>query len=152
MLRILTRLRASAGPETKLLIGDMLLQHACASDAEYAAFNGSAITFPFVAKDSPLLPNLGVANILGYFTDIMVHLPVGNCYITYARYDNFYLLDDGYVQREGAHRGRVDGAHVVRGMEDCGGSEDAWINMGLHDCHAGVRDVRVGSGKGCEKY
>ena len=52
----------------------MLLQHACASEAEYAAFDGSATTFPFVAKESPLLPNLGVANILGYFTDITVRI------------------------------------------------------------------------------
>ena len=27
-----------------------------------------------MAKDSPLLPNLGVANSLGYFTDIMVRI------------------------------------------------------------------------------
>ena len=52
----------------------MLLQHTCASEAEYVAFNGSATTFPFVAKDSPLLPNLAVANSLGYFTDIMVRI------------------------------------------------------------------------------
>ena len=50
----------------------MLLQHACAHEAEYAAADGSGATFPFVSKDSPLLPNLGVANILGYFMDITV--------------------------------------------------------------------------------
>ncbi|PIL29532.1 hypothetical protein GSI_08340 [Ganoderma sinense ZZ0214-1] len=70
--RILTRLRAAAGPDTKLLIGDMLLQHACATDAEYAAADGSGATFPFVTKDSPLMPNLGVANILGYFMDLFM--------------------------------------------------------------------------------
>ncbi|KAM5545243.1 hypothetical protein V8D89_001354 [Ganoderma adspersum] len=70
--RILTRLRAAAGPHTKLLIGDMLLQHACADEAEYAAADGSTTMFPFVTKDLPLLPNLGVANILGYFTDLMM--------------------------------------------------------------------------------
>ena len=72
MNRILSRLRAAAGPDTKLLIGDMLLQHACADEAEYKAADGSETTFPFVTKDSPLLPNLGVANILGYLMDIVV--------------------------------------------------------------------------------
>ena len=50
----------------------MLLQNACADDAEYASADGSGATFPFVPKDSPLLPNLGVANILGYFMDLTV--------------------------------------------------------------------------------
>ncbi|PIL29528.1 hypothetical protein GSI_08336 [Ganoderma sinense ZZ0214-1] len=72
---ILSRLRAAAGPDTKLLIGERLLQHACAGEAEYEAASQSdgattTATFPFVAKNSPLLPNLGVANILGYLTDI----------------------------------------------------------------------------------
>ena len=70
----MSRLRAAAGPDTKLLIGDMLLQHACADEAEYKAADGSETTFPFVTKDSPLLPNLGVANILGYLMDIVVSL------------------------------------------------------------------------------
>ena len=50
----------------------MQLQHACADDAAYARADGSGETFPFVPKDSPLLPNLGVGNILGYMTDILV--------------------------------------------------------------------------------
>ncbi|KAI1787794.1 S-adenosyl-L-methionine-dependent methyltransferase [Ganoderma leucocontextum] len=70
--RILTRLRASAGTQTKLLIGDMLLPNACADEAAYEGADGSAATFPFVTKDSPLLPNLGVANIHGYLIDIMM--------------------------------------------------------------------------------
>ncbi|KAI0359496.1 S-adenosyl-L-methionine-dependent methyltransferase [Trametes cingulata] len=57
---ILSRLRSAAGPNTKLLIGDMLLPYAC--DSEDA----------FVKEDSPLLPNLGVANIHGYLIDIMM--------------------------------------------------------------------------------
>ncbi|PIL29530.1 hypothetical protein GSI_08338 [Ganoderma sinense ZZ0214-1] len=56
----------------QLLIGDMLLQHACADAAAYDTADGSAATFPFVTRDSPLLPNLGVANILGYITDLMM--------------------------------------------------------------------------------
>ncbi|KAM5545250.1 hypothetical protein V8D89_001361 [Ganoderma adspersum] len=70
---ILTRLRAAAGPHTKLVIGDVLLPLACADETAYAAVDGaSATSFPFVAKDSPLLPNLGVANILGYLTDMLM--------------------------------------------------------------------------------
>ncbi|KAI0324800.1 S-adenosyl-L-methionine-dependent methyltransferase [Cubamyces sp. BRFM 1775] len=57
MLRIL---RSAAGPNTKLLIGDMLLPFAC--DSEDA----------FIKEDSPLLPNLGTANIHGYLIDIMM--------------------------------------------------------------------------------
>ncbi len=50
----------------------MLLPHACADEAAYEGADGSAETFPFVTKDSPLLPNLGIANIHGYLIDIMV--------------------------------------------------------------------------------
>ncbi|KAH9856853.1 S-adenosyl-L-methionine-dependent methyltransferase [Lenzites betulinus] len=57
---MLTKLRAAAGPNTKLLIGDMLLPYAC--DGEGA----------FVGAESPILPNLGVANIHGYLIDIMM--------------------------------------------------------------------------------
>ena len=85
MNRILQRLRAAAGPDTKLLIGDMLLQHACADEGEYAAADGSATTFPFVTKDSPLLPNLGVGNILVYLMDILVRpLPLYRIQVGYV--------------------------------------------------------------------
>ncbi|KAI1787799.1 S-adenosyl-L-methionine-dependent methyltransferase [Ganoderma leucocontextum] len=69
---MLTRLRAAAGPHTKLLIGDMLLPNACADEAAYEGADGSAEKFPFVTKDSPLLPNLGVANLHGYLMDILM--------------------------------------------------------------------------------
>ena len=67
----------------------MLLQRACADEAEYAAADGSATTFPFVAKDSPLLPNLGMGNILGYLTDILVRsIPV------YHAGDRIFMMND----------------------------------------------------------
>ncbi|KAM5545249.1 hypothetical protein V8D89_001360 [Ganoderma adspersum] len=91
---ILTRLRAAAGPDTQFLIGDMLLEHACAdpddakdddADAQAktnASANGTAkgngtaakLKKPTLggAKDSPLLPNLGVGSMHGYFTDILM--------------------------------------------------------------------------------
>ena len=50
----------------------MLLPNACADEAAYEGADGSAVKFPFVTKDSPLLPNLGIANIHGYLIDIMV--------------------------------------------------------------------------------
>ncbi|KAI0628454.1 S-adenosyl-L-methionine-dependent methyltransferase [Trametes polyzona] len=59
-VKILSRLRSAAGPNTKLLIGDMLLPYTCPSDGA------------FVGEDSPVLPNLGVANIHGYLIDIMM--------------------------------------------------------------------------------
>ncbi|KAI0324797.1 S-adenosyl-L-methionine-dependent methyltransferase [Cubamyces sp. BRFM 1775] len=58
-IKIMRILRSGAGPETKLIIGDMLLSNACEADD---AFN--------VQADSPLLPNLGVANIHGYLMDL----------------------------------------------------------------------------------
>ncbi|CDO72696.1 hypothetical protein BN946_scf184985.g116 [Trametes cinnabarina] len=61
--KMLQVLRSAAGPNTKLLIGDMLLPFAC--DSEDA----------FVRDDSPILPNLGIANIHGYLLDIMVYPP-----------------------------------------------------------------------------
>ena len=72
--RILIQLRGAAGPDTKLLIGEMLLPNAYADEAAYEGANGSAEKFPFVTKDSPLLPNLGIANIHGYLVDIMVRV------------------------------------------------------------------------------
>ncbi|KAI0644809.1 hypothetical protein C8Q79DRAFT_1010960 [Trametes meyenii] len=58
--RILRRLRSAAGPNTKLVIGDMLLPYTCRSEHAFAS------------EDSPLLPNLGVANIHGYLIDILM--------------------------------------------------------------------------------
>ena len=84
--RILTQLRAAAGPQTKLLVGDMLLPNACADEAAYESADGSAATFPFVSKDSPLLPNLGVGNILVYLMDILVRgsLPVYRIHVVHG--------------------------------------------------------------------
>ncbi|KAI0666975.1 S-adenosyl-L-methionine-dependent methyltransferase [Trametes maxima] len=57
---ILRRLRSAAGPSTKLLIGDLLLPYACRIEGAFAP------------EDSPLLPNLGMANLHGYLIDIMI--------------------------------------------------------------------------------
>ncbi|KAI0644810.1 S-adenosyl-L-methionine-dependent methyltransferase [Trametes meyenii] len=57
---IMRHLRSAAGPNTKLLIGDLLLPYACRSEGAFAP------------EDSPLLPNLGMANLHGYLIDIMI--------------------------------------------------------------------------------
>lgn len=76
--RILSQLRSAAGNQTKLVIGDMLLPYACAEDPHLANDSVSNewtnSVFPFVPSDSPLLPNLGKANMYGYLTDIVVSL------------------------------------------------------------------------------
>ncbi|KAI0653620.1 S-adenosyl-L-methionine-dependent methyltransferase [Cubamyces menziesii] len=59
-VKILRRLRAAAGLDTKIIIGDMLLPHACISQDALIAH-----------EHSPLLPNLGVASIQGYLIDVM---------------------------------------------------------------------------------
>ena len=58
--RIMRILRSGAGPDTKLIIGDMLLPNACEAQDT------------FVQDGSPLLPNLGVANIHGFLMDLTV--------------------------------------------------------------------------------
>ncbi|KAH9888541.1 S-adenosyl-L-methionine-dependent methyltransferase [Cubamyces lactineus] len=57
---ILGQLRGSAGPETKLVIGDALLLPACKTKDS------------LVPEDSPLLPNLGMANLQSYLIGIMM--------------------------------------------------------------------------------
>ncbi|KAI0761037.1 S-adenosyl-L-methionine-dependent methyltransferase [Trametes elegans] len=59
---ILRLVRGGAGPNTKLLIGDMLLPYACDADDSVS----------FAPKGSPLLPNLGVANMHGYMIDVLM--------------------------------------------------------------------------------
>lgn len=69
-VRILRHLRAAAGPETQLVIVDMILTHACEEDA-----NSLAMTIP--GSDAgrppkPLLANGGHANAIGYRLDFHV--------------------------------------------------------------------------------
>ena len=72
-VRILRRLRAAAGPHTKLIIGDMLQQYACKSpghnENEGTTVNGYTSNG---LPNSPLLPNLGKANVAEYLLDILV--------------------------------------------------------------------------------
>ena len=70
--RLLKLLRQSAGPHTKLLIGDMLLPYACDASGEGGEEAVPGAGAGFVPPGSPLLPNLGKANVHGYLIDVMV--------------------------------------------------------------------------------
>ncbi|TCD69561.1 hypothetical protein EIP91_007185 [Steccherinum ochraceum] len=67
-VEILTHLRAAAGPNTKLLIIDCIVEYACASQTQDAlTVDSDAQKVP-----KPLLPNLAGANILAYQYDILL--------------------------------------------------------------------------------
>lgn len=96
-LRILAQLRASAGAHTKLLLGEMYLPYACRADdnttpsSDDLARSTEPLSLPFAPADSPLLPNLGRANVHGYLTDLMVR------YITPGRSCVTVKLTKGYI-------------------------------------------------------
>ncbi|KAH9925876.1 S-adenosyl-L-methionine-dependent methyltransferase [Epithele typhae] len=73
-VKILRHLREAAGPDTKLLVGDMLLPYACHAPGSQSGEDDAlfSVSKPFVDADSPLLPNLGRASIPGYLIDIMM--------------------------------------------------------------------------------
>ena len=64
-IKILKQLRLSAGPHTKLLIIDCVVEHAC--DTPHLGPSSSSPSVP-----APLLPNLGGANLLTYTVDLAV--------------------------------------------------------------------------------
>ncbi|KAI9066884.1 S-adenosyl-L-methionine-dependent methyltransferase [Trametes sanguinea] len=72
-IAILKNLRAAAGPDTKLIIHEMIIPLACedpsAEDAEIES-GFSAVTSSLAPKGSPLLPNLGVATAGQYQFDL----------------------------------------------------------------------------------
>ncbi|KII92455.1 hypothetical protein PLICRDRAFT_50832 [Plicaturopsis crispa FD-325 SS-3] len=66
-IKILTKLRAAAGPQTQLLLIEMLVSHACPDTTAAAqGVPGSTVAAP----PAPLLANLGHANLQGYFADL----------------------------------------------------------------------------------
>jgi hypothetical protein len=68
MKKVLTQLRASAQPTTKLLLLDTLIPYAAPSINEFPDIPGSRN--PPVPE--PLLPNLGIASSIVYFVDMQV--------------------------------------------------------------------------------
>ncbi|TFK83064.1 S-adenosyl-L-methionine-dependent methyltransferase [Polyporus arcularius HHB13444] len=65
--KILSQLRAAAGPSTKLIVIDQILPLACRDESDVA----------LVPADSPLLPNLGKAYASGYYFDISMMVSLG---------------------------------------------------------------------------
>lgn len=70
-VKLLKNLRAAAGPNTKLVLIDSIVNYAC------EAPNNSGILGTESAEKvpAPLLPNLGGANLLAYEVDIVVSEP-----------------------------------------------------------------------------
>ena len=66
-LTILKHLRVAAGPKTKLVIVDQLMECACDEPATHE-IPGAEVPAP----PKPLLPNLGRASSLAYNIDLMV--------------------------------------------------------------------------------
>ena len=74
--RILLNLRRAATADTKLLIADHILPHACVDDHESIASQGEdlpGLVRSLAPEDSPLLPNLGKANAIAYYLDLTVN-------------------------------------------------------------------------------
>jgi hypothetical protein len=66
--KILSQLRASAQPTTKLLLMDNIVPYASPSAGEFPDISGSDVT----PVPSPLLPNLGIATSRLFTTDMNV--------------------------------------------------------------------------------
>lgn len=66
-VKILSQLRAAAGPRTKLLIVDCVVDYAC----DPSTLGNLPAPAPVPA---PLLPNLGGANLLTYSVDVNVSI------------------------------------------------------------------------------
>jgi hypothetical protein len=67
---ILSQLRASAQPTTKLLIMDNIVPYACPCAGQFPDIPGSELP----PVPSPLLPNLGIANARLFTTDMNVRI------------------------------------------------------------------------------
>ena len=75
VLRILLNLRRAATPDTKLLIADHILPHACIDEQESLNSDGDTLpgfTRTLAPEESHLLPNLGKANSVSYWLDLTV--------------------------------------------------------------------------------
>lgn len=70
-LKILRHLRASAGPNTQLVVTDNVVATACEELDVIKDIPGGALP----PAPAPLLPNYGSAGILSYLSDIHVGLP-----------------------------------------------------------------------------
>ncbi|TBU38873.1 S-adenosyl-L-methionine-dependent methyltransferase [Dichomitus squalens] len=81
VVKILLNLRKAAGPNTKLLIADHILSHACVDEHEDLTASGpggqlsvSGMVRSLAPEGSPLLPNLGKANANAYWLDLTMRV------------------------------------------------------------------------------
>ncbi|KAI5119658.1 hypothetical protein M0805_007749 [Coniferiporia weirii] len=65
VIKLFRRLRDAAGPSTKLVIVDSIIDYACNAPSKYPLDNG-------LKPPAPLLPNMGGANLLPYTVDLVV--------------------------------------------------------------------------------
>lgn len=98
--RILKHLRGAAQSTTKLIVIEHLVPLACEEDDTYKHIPGAV---PATLPPKPLLPNLGIVNMVPYFLDIKVRCLSRRS----RRYDTHCLLitnlDDGAPTRLRAH-------------------------------------------------
>lgn len=67
-IKLLKNLRAAAGPNTRLVLVDSIVNYACEAPSETTILGKASE--PKVP--APLLPNLGGANLLAYEVDVVV--------------------------------------------------------------------------------
>jgi O-methyltransferase domain len=98
VLKILSHLRASATPKTKLIVVDQVVPYASKSLAVDAIPGAARPSAP-----APLLPNLGAASATVYWSDLQVCLgDVGTGQLFIAPKTDVLI-----AQRERTYRGRV---------------------------------------------
>ena len=66
--KILTELRAAAGPNTTLILVDNAIKYACEDTTAARNIPGASVPFP----PKPLLANYGIAGVMPYLMDIHV--------------------------------------------------------------------------------
>ena len=59
--------------------------------------------------------------------------------LTYITVSTLQMM--GLFRREEAHGGRYDSPVALHGVEDRGGKADAWLDVGVRDCHASVTNL-----------
>ncbi|KAI0087858.1 O-methyltransferase [Irpex rosettiformis] len=83
-VKILTQLRAAAGPETQLVIVDGIVPYSSAQSTLPKEIPGAMIPPP----PEPLLPNLGEANITPYLSDMQMMVALNGSERTVMQYDD----------------------------------------------------------------
>lgn len=125
VVHILARLRAAAGPQTALVLGDHVIPFACADDRRYGDIPGAVAQL--AEGEGGLLANLGRAHANAYWLDISVRA----LFISPQAYDPNDALfslriclplttsDASHVQWAGTHARTHRHAHARCGLDGC---------------------------------